>query len=205
MASQRPKKQNPKDDKSMLVAIVFFVGAGALVAYSMLPDTASPVASKNALLHNEKYEAKVNRHLMLTNEKMEMQRQRMIMENEALAPEYFRTKATHIVNPEEEHGVLNAETHAVDVAKELDRDTKTASIPNTPDELIQAEVFNQQQEREYTRAYKEEYANQFIANAAKNGWKVKLNSEYKVISVAPIRNPSAEAPQLFKSGGGGAQ
>lgn len=204
MSQPKLKTQIAKVDRSTAVAVAFFIGAGALVAYSLIPDT-SPITSKNDLLHNEKYEAKVNRHLMLTNEKMEMQRQRMIMENEALAPEYFRTKPGAIVNHNDEGTELNSDTHAADVARELDRDTKAAAFPSTPDELIQTEIFNQRQEQEYSRQYKEEYAKQFIANAAKNGWKVKLNDEYKVISVAPIRNPTADAPQLFKSGGGSAQ
>lgn len=198
----KDKRQNQKDDKTAMLAVALFVGAGGLVVYSlMIPDTAPPAAAKNALLHTEKYEAKVNRHLMITNEKIEMQRRRMMMENEVLAPEYFRTKPGATVSRSNEGVDLSSDPHPVEVAKDLNRDTKVPAHPQTPDELIQRELFDQQQDREYSRAYKEEYARQFIANAAKNGWRVKLNDDYKVISVTPIRNPSAA--DVFQGSGGG--
>lgn len=200
MTQQTGEKE--EKDYSLVLAILLLVGAGGLFLFSMTPDSDS--ASSSAVIYTKKYEDNVNRHLMLTNQKMELQRQRMIVENNALAPDYHETKPEAAYHHSDAGVDLSGESHAYDVAKELGREERQDAAPLTPNEMIQKEIFNAQQHQEYSQAYKAEYARQFVANAAKHGWQVKLSDDYKVISVRPIRKPSTQM-QLFNSAGGSAQ
>ena len=185
------------NNKSMLLALLFFVGAGALLLLSL---SAEETAKKSSQLHTQQYEDRVNSHLMLTNQKMELQRQRAIVDNNSYAPDYYDTKAGQAYHNNANGVDLSTEAHAADVAKELGRGEREARAPETPHELIQSEIFNDQQYSEYTQAYKEEYARKFIENAARSGWRVKLSDDFKVISVTPIRTPSGQM-QIFGGGG----
>ncbi len=198
LKSLNPKKMK-KRDNSMLLALLLLGGAAALLLFSLLPDR----NSGSEVVYSKNFEDKVNRHLMFTQEKMELQRQRMIIENRALAPDYDSTKPEKLYQASANNIDTPSETHADDVAKELGR-VETETKTPTPHELIQTELFNQQQSKEYTAAYKEEYARQFIANAARSGWDVKLGDDFRVLSVTPIRNPSNQM-NLFHSNGKSAQ
>ncbi len=72
-------------------------------------------------------------------------------------------------------------------------------LDRSPAEQIQSESNLRQQYREKEELDKQEYARQFIENARKNGYHVVLSSEYKVLSVTPIRKPTQieELPELF--------
>lgn len=199
MSSHRPRPDSEKkNDNSMLLALVLFLGAGGLIFFSMMPE--EKAKNSPTIVHSKKYEDSVNKHLMLTNEKIQLQKQRMMVENNALAPEYQRTRPGQAYENSNVGVDLTPENRSYEVAKALGREERPESQPRTPHEIIQSEVFNQQQEQEYSRAYKEEYAKQFIANAARNGWAVKLSDDFKVLSVTPIRAPTNQM-QLFNSDG----
>ncbi len=69
----------------------------------------------------------------------------------------------------------------------------------TPAEIIQAESQRKEQLELQVELDKQEYARQFVENARKSGYHVVLSSDYKVLSVTPIRKPSQfdQAPELF--------
>ena len=76
---------------------------------------------------------------------------------------------------------------------------KDEALERSPAEQIQSEINLKQQHRQNEELDKEEYARQFIENARKNGFHVVLSSDYKVLSVTPIRKPTQteELPELF--------
>jgi hypothetical protein len=188
MASEN-KSQN---DHGKLLALLLFVGAGALVLMSMgSEDKKSGPGQAPASVKSEKFEKNVNKHLMLTNENMEMQRRRMEIENARTGSDFNSTRAqTTYENPS--GGVdLSTDSRAAEVAKELGRGDRQEDQPMNPHEVIQKELFNQQQNAEYTQAYKEEYARQFIENARRGGYKVILDDQYRVKQVIPIRRETA--------------
>ena len=204
MENQSKPTHQPEEkrDNSMLLAILLLLGAGGLIVFSLMPDSKSSQSS--TVIYSKKYEDKVNRYLMLTNQKMELQKQRMMVENNALAPDYEDTKGSRPYQNSNSGVDLSGDSHASDVARELGRDDREANIPQTPHEMIQTEIFNARQQQEYSQAYKQEYARQFVENAANHGWDVKLSDDFKVLSVKPIRKPTNQM-QLFNSGGGSSQ
>lgn len=179
--------QSESKDNSKLLALLLLIGAGVLgLLYLSSEDGKKTVSEISAKVRSEKYEKSVNSHLMVTNENLNMQRQRMEIENAKLAQDFNATKPQQAYQPQQGGVDLSSDSKAADIANELGRGTRQETFEN-PNDVIQKELFNKQQEEEYTRAYKEEYARQFVENAKRGGYDVRLDENYKVISVRPIR------------------
>ncbi|WP_295906066.1 hypothetical protein [uncultured Bdellovibrio sp.] len=199
MTSQKSNKE-----RSMFFALLLFIGAAGLIfAYLGAEDPKPKVAGPAPTAKSEKYEKSVNRHLMFTNEKMELERQRMQVENARLLNTDFNSTQPQRAYQNENHLDLSSDTRAQELANELGRGEKQEEYA-TPHDVVQRELFNAQQMREYSQAYKEEYARQFVENARRGGYKVILSEDLtRVISVTPLRNPSQSVNtnmQLFGSG-----
>jgi rhamnose utilization protein RhaD (predicted bifunctional aldolase and dehydrogenase) len=183
-----PKKDEQKE-RSMLIALILFLGAGALIFMSLGSDNKKARGASSKTKTSE-YQKNVNRHLMLTNERMEMERKRMAIENFQSADRFQDSKAQKAYQPNQELD-LSTDTRGYEIANEIRRGPKESNGPSTPDEVVQAELYLREQANQYDEAYREEYARQFVENARRGGFKVKLSEDLsRVISVQPIRNPS---------------
>lgn len=198
MTSQKPQKEN-----SMMLALLLFLGAAGLVfAYLSSEEKAPKKTGAPASVKSEKFEKSVNRHLMLTNERIEMARQRMQIENsQALNADFSSTRPQQAYeNPNRLD--LSQDTRAQEIAEELGRAGRREESMS-PHDIVQKELFNADQAQEYSQAYKEEYARQFVENARRGGYKVILSEDLsRVIKVIPIRNPS-NSMNLFEDSGSG--
>ncbi|XGC81038.1 hypothetical protein ACES2L_00905 [Bdellovibrio bacteriovorus] len=193
MSSAQEKKETP-----MLLALLLFIGAAGLIFAYLGSEDSKPVRAVDTTVKSEKYEKAVNKHLMFTNEKMELERQRMAVENAKLLNSDFNSTTPKQAYTNDSKLDLTVENRAAEVANELGRGLKEEQAM-TPDEIVQRELFNQQQNQEYSRAYKEEYARQFIENARRGGYKVILSDDLsRVISVQPLR--SRQSMELFGNG-----
>lgn len=162
----------------------------------------STKTSASAKTKTSEYQKNVNRHLMLTNEKMEMERKRMAVENFQTADRFQDVKAQKAYRPSQQELDLSTDSRGYEIANEIRRGPKQNSEPTTPDEVVQAELYLREQANQYDAAYREEYARQFVENARRGGYRVKLSDDLsRVISVQPIRNPSGD----FRFDGGGTQ
>ncbi|WP_374001033.1 hypothetical protein [Bdellovibrio bacteriovorus] len=186
MESQKPQKEN-----SMFLALLLFVGAAAMIfVYLGTSDPPKKVAGAPAAAKSEKFEKSVNRHLMLTNEKMEMARQRMQVENARLMNSDFSETKAQAAYENDRRLDLSTDTRAQELAEELGRGSRREEAMS-PHDIVQKELFNAEQAQEYSQAYKEEYARQFIENARRGGYNIILSEDLsRVLSVTPIRNPS---------------
>src|SRR5690606_34236769 len=73
----------------------------------------------------------------------------------------------------------------------IGRGLKKNSLPADPHQLIQTDLFYDEVDQAQSEEYKKEYTRQFIENAKKDGWEIKVDANYKVISVRPLeRKPS---------------
>ncbi|MFM6929878.1 MAG: hypothetical protein ACKOX6_15520 [Bdellovibrio sp.] len=196
--------EKSQNDHSKLFAVLLFVGAGTLILMSMGPEQTRKGSVAPAAVKTEKFEKSVNKHLMYTNEKMDLQRRRMEIENARLAADFNSTKSQATYQPQTSGVDLSTDSRAAEVANELGRGVRREEEALSPHDVIQKELFNSEQNAEYTQAYKEEYARQFVENARRGGYKVILDDQYRVKQVIPIRNPSDASGsniQLFGTGG----
>jgi hypothetical protein len=192
------KKQKP--EKSHVLPLLLLFLSAFFIFLFLIPEAKKPVTPEKTNVRSKEFEARVNRHLFETSQKMEHSRERMEIE-----ASQANTNVQAVQEAPEAKGVdLSVDPRAEALVQALGRDVKEPSDPKNPHELIQAELFEQEKFSQYSEEYKREYARQFIENAKKAGYIVKLNSDYKVISVTPVRNPAQDF-KIFDAGGGSAQ
>lgn len=180
----------------MLIALVLFIGAAGLVFLYLGEDSAK--SSTKKLVQSSQYEKSVNRHLMMTNERIQMEQQKMQLESSSLLNKGARANHPERAYRNDNSLDLSHDQRAQEMARELGRGERQESF-ETPDDVIQREVMNNQQMAEYSDEYKKEYARQFVENARRGGYKVILSDDLsRVKSVTPIRQQ--EGMTLFGSG-----
>lgn len=194
-------ERNSQKEKSMFLVLLLFLGAAGLLFFYLdsgeMHSTTS--ASKLPPTKTEKYEQAVNKHLMLTNEKIQQQEQRLRLE---YANREFGSAATQRAYQNEDRLDLSQDTRAAEIANELGRGERREEY-SSPHDVVQKEIFENQQKEEYSQAYREEYARQFVENARRGGYKVMLSEDLtRVISVTPIRRPSQNQMDIFNGGSG---
>lgn len=194
------KHSKQKKDKSYLLGLTLLLLSGIFMFLYLLPDEKPKL---NKTVQNEKeFESKVNKHLFSTSQKMELQRKKMEIETADIAAK----RPSQSQNEESpERGVdFTPDPRATALLNILRREVNGSPGPEGSNDLIQTELFELEQLQHYSEEYKKEYARQFVENARQAGYNVKMNDQYKIISVTPIRKP-AQNIDLFQSEGGAAQ
>ncbi len=193
--------QKEKKDKSYLLGLALLLLAGFFIFLFFLPEGKKPQGTVGSAQSKE-FEEKVNKHLFRTSQQIELSREKMKIEAGKIENQGVGTGRLK----EEIHRLdFSADPRAEALIRTLGRGDKEPNGPTNADEQIQADLFEAQQNDEYSEAYKKEYARQFVENARKAGYLIKLSDDYKVISVKQIRKP-ADSYELFnKSSGSGAQ
>ncbi len=169
-------------DKAILV---IFALAGALLVFGFIDK--SFLSEKK--VDRSKMQAAVNRHLLKTAEQLEMQKKRMQIESTKLNMTYLESKADQAYQPPKEGVNLIENQNSESVASDL-TETAAKGLTSNPMELIQHDLFVEEQRQKLSENYKKEYARQFIENARRGGYDIKLNDDFKIISVKPIRKPT---------------
>lgn len=200
--SERPEKENKSQ---LLLALLLFLGA-IFLTWAYLDTTGSHASTSTAkIVKSEKFENAVNKHLSLTNHRIELERQRMAVENAKILNDGISGTKPQVAYTNENHLDLSAENDAADIAKVLGRGPRNSEDLLSPDDVVQKELFNAEQAAQYSQAYKEEYARQFVENARRGGYRIKLSEDLmRVISVTPIRRPGQALDDVI-SGGRAAQ
>lgn len=183
-----------EDKKKSFLPFIFILLGLLLILFNF---SESP-SSKNHKI-DEVQQQKVNAHLQWTQKKIEMDEAKAKMEMQknlqTLPPGSGKNSRSSNKNLD-----LSYDKSSEEFAQSVERGSKPDQLPTDPNELIQTKIFQDQQLAEYTEAYKQEYVRRFIQNARNQGWDIKVNDQYKVISARPIRKPS-QAPSVFSGNG----
>lgn len=202
MGSHHARKPADKKDNSSKIALAFFAAAGLLFFVYFLSPTekSGPSRKIQSTLKSQKYEATVNRHLQGTNNRMEIDRQRAEVENALSIERAYQQGRTHKSAPEAGGGYdLSYDTVGEDTARALGR-VRNSEVIQSPNHEIQNEIYNQQKLQALEEAERLEYARQFVENARRGGWDVRLSPDLStVISVKPLK---AGAGSGFGGNGG---
>lgn len=161
------------------------------------PETGTQVQSKKISVNSPEAETLVNKHLWLTNHSKEIAQERAKAQNAYLAPQIGDSVWPIKTVRGKDLGVdHSADTNETNAYEDLNRYQKEFNSTN-PDAIIQGQIVEQQVQRQYQEKYRAEYARQFIENARMNGYEVKLDKDYMVISVTPLPNAQSRNPSLF--------
>lgn len=192
-----------KKDKSNLLAVALLLLSAFFVLLFLLPEAPKTRKGESGVAQTRQFEDKVNKHLFKTSQEIELSREKMRIETAKIATHGENLRPA--MKGEDVHRLdFSGDPRAEALLKELGREIPVSGGPTNADEQVQTDLFEAQQAQQYTEAYKKEYARQFIENARRAGYFIKLNEDYKIISVRPLRKPT-ENFDLFKSQGGGAQ
>lgn len=179
----------PKKKMPAFVGLIFVIAAAGLLWMVWNADRlALPGMSEQASKKPKdlsKIESVVNRHLIMTNKKIELERERARLEHLADTPEVGDS-----ILPRARPNTLYGVDHGSD-RNELNavRDLERAPDINisSPDAVIQAEMADKQAIAESERRFREEYARQFIANARAGGYDIELDDNFVVTKVRKIK------------------
>lgn len=190
--------QNNSFDFQKLLPVVFVAAAGILL-YLGLSDSGQSSRAGN-LARDERVQASANEHLRRTAEKMEMERRQQALRSWQLVNEYGKTVGERAYAPPREGAELQEGNSAESVARDLGRVRDQLDLENaSASELIHHQLFEAQNAEMQDKAFRDEYARQFIENARRGGWEIKLDANYKVISVKKIdrRSRASSEFELF--------
>lgn len=190
--------QNNSFDFQKLLPVAFVAAAGILL-YLGLSDSGQSSRAGN-LARDERVQASANEHLRRTAEKMEMERRQQALRSWQLVNEYGKTVGERAYAPPREGAELQEGNSAESVARDLGRVRDQLDLENaSASELIHHQLFEAQNAEMQDKAFRDEYARQFIENARRGGWEIKLDANYKVISVKKIdrRSRASSEFELF--------
>jgi hypothetical protein len=182
-----------QDRTQKFLPVIFILGA--IILFFIGASDKSGSSSEKISARDIKVQERVNAHLSQTAEQLEMQKKRMQVENARLALSFRESNTGTGYTPQREGAELKEDARSQNVAQDLGLDELKRASSN-PMDMIHHQLFEEQKLQLMDEAYKKEYARQFIENARRGGYDVKLNDEYKVISVKPARKPSTNY-QLF--------
>jgi hypothetical protein len=146
-------------------------------------------------------EKRVNQHLKTTAREIETQQ--LHAQGEAMSlpkvGEHLWKRAEQVSSSE--MGVDLSTDSSEDLAyRDLNRHPKEYGNIKSPHSVIQNERAAQESEERNKRAAKEEYVRQFIENARRGGYLVKVNADLVVVSVQKLRTPGSQFDQPNLSG-----
>lgn len=137
------------------------------------------------LEQRRKLEASVNRHIQMTNRKIETERERIKIDAAFAIP-----RVGHLVSQASKEFQtgrleLKADRGEYNSARDVDRrgeSTQSISVSNVVhNDMAEAEL-----QRYADEAYRKEYARQYIESARRNGYDVQIDANYRVISVKEL-------------------
>jgi hypothetical protein len=194
----RVKKQ--KD--LQVVGLLFLIGSILFVGlYFFWPPDQSDIQGQRKVaedlnrisVHDPKTQELVSQHMWITTRAQELAEKKARAQNIQLSPQIGQSilpleKAASPLGID--HSADRNEDNAFEDLNRYRRDIQ----PNNPDHLIQGRLHDRDKVIAYTQEYQVEYARQFIENARRNGYEVKLNDDYVVVSVRPIRPQGQRLP-----------
>ena len=142
----------------------------------------------------QQIEASVNRHIQLTNRKIETEKERVRIDEGFVVP---RIGMMAQKLPEETSPLdLRPDANEYNPVRDLSRQENTI---HSSAEMVQSEMADDQDFQAAQENYRQKSAKQFLENARRNGYDVKLDAEARVIEVHPIGGSAPGLPNSTTS------
>lgn len=169
------------------------IGLGLLLVFSILPSSKNPgepTSTPQPIRANSpEAERRVNAHLRSTAELLEIEKRRTEIENSFVLPQL----GASVLNPAgrgrslgQKEGFDHSGDRRMDALINDIHEPSTSRFYATPEANVQREIARSQEESRELDEEREAFVQQFLANARRNGYEVKLDKEYRVISVRRI-------------------
>lgn len=175
------------------LALIFIGLASAFVVAALLYDRKEPAPETQnqdqaALLRQKKredLEKAVNKHIQITNRKIEIDKEKIQQEAVFTIPRVGQILISP--GPGMDPIDMRGDRNEMNPARDLRRGTVNSTSAG---DLIHQEMAENEDRKRQNEQYMKEYARQFVENARRNGYEVELSTDYKVINVRQI-NPGS--------------
>ena len=188
-SSPKNQKKKSSDSKSFLLLLLLMLGAGT---FYFLGSSHKIIKAKKVIsAYSPEADALVNQHLVVTSRSLELQAKRRHVENQFSAPQLGESVLVDRLKDKKDYGVdHSSDTNESNAYDDLNRYRQDVRLTD-PDTIITNQLHDEDRAMAYDESYREEYARQFIENARRNGYEVRLDENYVVTSVKKIRTPSS--------------
>lgn len=185
------KSESPNQNRQKILRILLgFLLLGAVGFFlASLEMISRPQKLETISAYSPQAEALVNRHLFFTSQNQHMREKKIDIENSYMAPELGDSIWPKIA-PKKDLGVDHSPDRDENTAfDDLHRYRKDLHYTN-PDQIIQGQIVDEELSAQNELEYRQEYARQFVENARRNGYIIKLNEDLVVIKVSPVGGAS---------------
>ena len=185
-----------KKKQSFLIIFLLLGAAGVLTVLALRPEGTGVLPGKKikrVSASSPEAEKLVNQYLWMESQSQEFRRMQIEAQNTYSAPRIGSAIMPSGKKETTGFGVDHSpDQNELNAYQDLHRDRKEYRA-YSPDHVIQGQIADGEKANEYQQAYREEFAKQFVENARRHGYEVKLNSDYVVISVKPISRATGES------------
>lgn len=193
--SQDSKKDKKRDPITLLLAAAL-IGLAGFFLYLGFDSGAKNNQLFSKSTGQEAYQEAVNKHLKETYDDIKLKQTTTQLENikEATRLKDSQPSDTNLLTQEHEIQ-FGGDPRLAELPELMGRTQAPEPADNIdPSSLIQRRLFEDEQTQKYDRAFKEAYAAQYIQNALKKGWVVKINDDFQIVSIVPVKK---RLPSLF--------
>lgn len=186
-----PTSEKRSQNTALMLFLLALVVGGAAVVFGW--KTRAVEGAQTIDLTNveqrRQLEISVNRHIQMTNRRIEIEKEKIRIEAGFAIPRV----GTLVVHERRENPTAPLDLRGDRTEYNAARDTErraTVSQAQAADVVIHSEMADIQQRNAAEEIYRAEYARQYVEDARRNGYEVKLDAENRVISVREL-SPNA--------------
>lgn len=180
-----------KDGNKILFhfALLLFLGAGAFL-YLAVSEKDDLIAKQQAELLNPVDPDSVNFNLKAALQQQQINKIKIL---EEIKRGKVDSNANRQIQPPESSISFESDKINSDIQDALGKNKGTDTTSLSPDDIVQAHLYEIQVMKQLDDAYRKDYAKKFIAYAKSKGFAVKLDAQLRIISIKRIpleRQPS---------------
>lgn len=197
------KASEKKKDLRWFFVLLLFLGVLILL---FSPNDEEPGGSTQSKyqFQDPAHINRVNQHLKETAINLEAERQQRLLEVNREIQKYRNSNQQDIYQTDQSL-TFETDQNMMALTRELDGSREIQDYELTPEQAIQKKLYEEELAQRAHEAYREQYAQQFVENARRAGWDVKLGPNYEVLSVKPIKQRNRQPTHLFDGGFSGSR
>jgi hypothetical protein len=188
-------KKKSGQDKGWIFLVLLVIGF-LLIFWEQNPAVQKASQELLASDENQKKMSLVNRHLKETALQLEQDRLKRAAEASKVI-ESYRSSDQQMAHESQNDLTFDSDFNMQKLTRDLNRSHELSDDQLTPEQIVQSQLLDRQIIEKEDKAYREEYARQFVENAKAAGWDIVLSPDLEVISVK--KRKSRRVPtQIFQ-------
>lgn len=203
MADNESVKQSSEKKKDLRWLFLLLLCLGVLIL--LFSKSEEPISSKSQFqFQDPAHINRVNQHLKETAINLEAERQQRLLEANRELNRYSNSDRQDAY---ESSTALSFEgdPNMIALTQELDGSRELRDHELSPEQFMQKQLYEREIREKANEVYREQYAEQFVENARKGGWDVRLGPNYEVLSVKKLAPRKRQPTQLFDNGATGSR